>query len=95
MNPQCIFLSLTLFLAAFAAYTPSHAFNEPEGFRGIPWKSSEANVNGKWPGLSCYPSSPPWDRTCSSDTPITIGDIPVQPFLGFRSNEFSYVLFQL
>jgi hypothetical protein len=87
-------LSLALFLAGSATYTSSLAFNEPDGFRGIPWKSSEAHVNAKWPGLSCYPSSaPPSDRTCNSDMPITIGNIPVQPFLGFRSNEFSYVLF--
>ena len=94
MRSALMILSLALLLVGSAAYTPSHAFNEPDGFRGILWKSSEAHVNAKWPGLSCYPSStPPSDRTCSSDTPITIGDIPVQPFLGFRSNEFSYVLF--
>jgi hypothetical protein len=94
MKPQFLILSLALVLAGSATYTSSLAFNEPDGFRGITWKSSEANVNAKWPGLSCYPSSsPPSDRTCSSDTPISIGDIPVLPLLGFRSNEFSYVMF--
>jgi len=74
------------------------AFNEPDGFRGVPWGTSEDALREKlgersdhgvlWTGCDSYRPEEPWmgDRFCSGAFPL--GDITVKAVYAFRANRF-------
>jgi hypothetical protein len=66
------------------------AFNEPDGFRGLPWGASEAQMRKTVNILACedYPKPERWqgERFCAAE--FTIGDVQVDAAYVFRGNKF-------
>ena len=92
-----------LILAAGVGASSTHAFNEPDGFRGVPWGANEdvlrarlgeMGSDGRWRDASCfeYPAETRWlgDRACR-DT-FMLEDIKVDAIYAFRDARFVRVL---
>lgn len=69
----------------FTATPSTSAWNEPDGFRGVPWGGSEELIKEKHSGLICLDSTDKvaGDRICSST--FTIGGISVRGYFGLRN----------
>ena len=82
------------FVGVVLSATLGYAFNEPDGFRGIPWKSSEAVARERLPGLNCMTPKAVkvWERLCFMVAPLPIGEVPVKLILGFKGGAFEHVL---
>lgn len=76
--------SLILFLLFFSVSLAS-AWNEPAGFRDIPWGASPDLVRQRIPSLYCAPST----HTCSGY--VMIGDIRVFTMMQFESGGMDIV----
>lgn len=67
---------------------PALAWNEPEGFRGVPWESSEQVVKEKFGG-PCVDLEKSQtilgERACS--TIVTVGDVETKALFSFRTNK--------
>jgi hypothetical protein len=81
----------------------TYAFNEPDGFRGVPWGASEdvlrarlgeMGPDGRWRDASCfeYPDETRWlgDRACRHT--FLLEDIRVDALYAFRDARFVRVL---
>lgn len=82
-------------LLVFWLAVPSIAWNEPDTFRGVPWRASEEVLKSHVPGTCHAPlassSGLLGDRACSSS--FTIGDVPVKALLWLRGGGFVGVTF--
>jgi hypothetical protein len=64
------------------------ALNEPKGFRGVPWNSSEQTLERSFPGIHCVDAFDliQGHRLCKAE--IAIGTIPADARFFFRDNKF-------
>ena len=66
------------------------AFNEPDGFRGVPWGATKDALRDKLGKASCgaYPADQRWlgDRLCTGAFPL--GNVTVTAHYVFRSDKF-------
>jgi hypothetical protein len=86
-------VAVAVLVLAAAVVSSTLAFNEPDGFRGIPWGASEEAVRAQMPGL-CLPSVGGdffGEVLCSRS--FTIGNVPVDELLSLRSGGFVGVSF--
>ncbi len=82
--------SVAVFLLIVLAMSSALAFNEPDGFRGMPWGTSEDDVRLKREPVKCddYPFEQRWigDRRCRGT--FQLGDVTVTAVYKLRANRF-------
>jgi hypothetical protein len=81
-------------LLVLAVVSSAFAFNEPDGFRGVPWGATEAQMRKAASVVGCEDYARPdrWqgDRNCFVE--FKIGDIAVDSLYVFRGNKFVKVI---
>jgi hypothetical protein len=90
MNAQIARLAVGATFVISAVASSAFAFNEPDGFRGLPWGSTEGQMRKGMSTAVCkdYPRPDRWegDRFCVVE--LKIGDIPIDTLYAFRGNKF-------
>lgn len=92
-----IHVAITIIIAVLAA-GPAFAFDEPDGFRGVPWGASENDLRQKLGGgrnvSSCHDYGPErsWlgHRFCLGS--LQLADVTATVTYGFRSDRFTRAL---
>jgi len=88
-------VTILAILAISAVASRTLAFNEPDGFRGVPWGATEDQLREKISVGSCsdYPRDKHWiaERSCSGG--FRLADLYVEPIYSFRGARFVRVTF--
>jgi hypothetical protein len=71
--------------ALLLAVGPAAAYNEPDGFRGLPWNATEAQLRQQFPAAECR-SSGIETRLCRLD--FALGDVRMASTLVLRRGRF-------
>jgi hypothetical protein len=97
-------VACTIVVLGLGVAAKTVAFDDPDGFRGVPWGASEeelraklggVSADGRWRGVSsCFgvPADQRWlgDRLCSGA--FLLGDVKVDATYKFRGGRFAGVL---
>lgn len=75
---------------ALIAFGDASAWNEPTGFRGVPWGSSEEVLKDKFDAHNCLDTSHPVypERICQVSPLEKIGPVEVTGFYSLRRGKF-------
>jgi hypothetical protein len=88
MTSRSVVVALVLLFAAIVG--TALGFNEPDGFRGVPWGATEAQVRKAIHVSACddIAASERWmgNRYCFAE--LSIGDVSVEATYTFRGNKF-------
>jgi len=84
-----------LVLLSLAIAWPAFGWNEPGGFRDLPWGSPESAFSARYPSANCMNASSEVlpERLCFVS--ITIGEVATKAQFGFRSNGLVMVKLQI